>query len=149
MIRRPPRSTLFPYTTLFRSSCEQKPPPAVEEAPAQDVHADEAPERSQHEIASAGAPAALHPFASGQRRVPVGPGEEVRHVAVAAVEERPPEPPDAPVDPQGLVNIPLDEARPATPEEPDLPVGVEAAAAHPPSPKEVLPRQGVAPPAAP
>src|SRR3989454_8093530 len=23
MIRRPPRSTLFPYTTLFRSSCEQ------------------------------------------------------------------------------------------------------------------------------
>src|SRR2546422_1332817 len=24
MIRRPPRSTLFPYTTLFRSSTEQK-----------------------------------------------------------------------------------------------------------------------------
>src|SRR5574344_1889989 len=24
MIRRPPRSTLFPYTTLFRSLCEQK-----------------------------------------------------------------------------------------------------------------------------
>src|SRR5205814_7744591 len=23
MIRRPPRSTLFPYTTLFRSSCSQ------------------------------------------------------------------------------------------------------------------------------
>src|SRR5437870_7486906 len=23
MIRRPPRSTLFPYTTLFRSRCEQ------------------------------------------------------------------------------------------------------------------------------
>src|SRR2546427_932385 len=23
MIRRPPRSTLFPYTTLFRSQCEQ------------------------------------------------------------------------------------------------------------------------------
>src|SRR4051794_41569542 len=23
MIRRPPRSTLFPYTTLFRSECEQ------------------------------------------------------------------------------------------------------------------------------
>src|SRR5258708_15534327 len=26
MIRRPPRSTLFPYTTLFRST-EQRPPP--------------------------------------------------------------------------------------------------------------------------
>src|SRR2546430_9184083 len=24
MIRRPPRSTLFPYTTLFRSSCTQR-----------------------------------------------------------------------------------------------------------------------------
>src|SRR3712207_7055432 len=26
MIRRPPRSTLFPYTTLFRSSCTSRPP---------------------------------------------------------------------------------------------------------------------------
>src|SRR2546422_2717364 len=26
MIRRPPRSTLFPYTTLFRSSCRILPP---------------------------------------------------------------------------------------------------------------------------
>src|SRR2546430_12039720 len=25
MIRRPPRSTLFPYTTLFRSSCPRRP----------------------------------------------------------------------------------------------------------------------------
>src|SRR2546426_6875239 len=27
MIRRPPRSTLFPYTTLFRSELLDKPPP--------------------------------------------------------------------------------------------------------------------------
>src|SRR2546422_5417842 len=27
MIRRPPRSTLFPYTTLFRSRCVQRPSP--------------------------------------------------------------------------------------------------------------------------
>src|SRR6266480_5045949 len=26
MIRRPPRSTLFPYTTLFRSRCARRPP---------------------------------------------------------------------------------------------------------------------------
>src|SRR5260221_10788293 len=26
MIRRPPRSTLFPYTTLFRSNCAASPP---------------------------------------------------------------------------------------------------------------------------
>src|SRR5688572_31068167 len=32
MIRRPPRSTLFPYTTLFRSHCERRfRPPAPEE----------------------------------------------------------------------------------------------------------------------
>src|SRR4051812_49555593 len=33
MIRRPPRSTLFPYTTLFRSrpcaTCSRSPPPAA------------------------------------------------------------------------------------------------------------------------
>src|SRR2546425_11915292 len=28
MIRRPPRSTLFPYTTLFRSPCGRAPRPA-------------------------------------------------------------------------------------------------------------------------
>src|SRR2546425_7678906 len=28
MIRRPPRSTLFPYTTLFRSRCRGPPPAA-------------------------------------------------------------------------------------------------------------------------
>src|SRR2546426_8778902 len=27
MIRRPPRSTLFPYTTLFRSRCRRRPGP--------------------------------------------------------------------------------------------------------------------------
>src|SRR2546429_3762173 len=32
MIRRPPRSTLFPYTTLFRSVAERKP----DESPARD-----------------------------------------------------------------------------------------------------------------
>src|SRR5258708_29062021 len=38
MIRRPPRSTLFPYTTLFRSARSDRPPPAAsrrcEAAPA-------------------------------------------------------------------------------------------------------------------
>src|SRR6266498_4341487 len=32
MIRRPPRSTLFPYTTLFRSPAEQREPPPVDHA---------------------------------------------------------------------------------------------------------------------
>src|SRR3712207_6993450 len=30
MVRRPPRSTLFPYTTLFRSRCDHGGPPALE-----------------------------------------------------------------------------------------------------------------------
>src|SRR5438034_4263584 len=34
MIRRPPRSTLFPYTTLFRSSASDKPATPPEEKPA-------------------------------------------------------------------------------------------------------------------
>src|SRR3712207_9107359 len=43
MIRRPPRSTLFPYTTLFRS--DEAPQPPVREAPA---HVDaKAPERAR------------------------------------------------------------------------------------------------------
>src|SRR5258708_27755322 len=39
MIRRPPRSTLFPYTTLFRSrrgplpTCSESPPPALGSRP--------------------------------------------------------------------------------------------------------------------
>src|SRR5256885_6325518 len=32
MIRRPPRSTLFPYTTLFRSECSYARNPAVHKA---------------------------------------------------------------------------------------------------------------------
>src|SRR2546428_9661417 len=33
MIRRPPRSTLFPYTTLFRSHCESAPETAANPKP--------------------------------------------------------------------------------------------------------------------
>src|SRR3712207_7047408 len=41
MIRRPPRSTLFPYTTLFRSETDRLPHYAF---PAADVHVDAEPE---------------------------------------------------------------------------------------------------------
>src|SRR2546430_10138558 len=37
MIRRPPRSTLFPYTTLFRSSQQQAPVPIVQHKNARAV----------------------------------------------------------------------------------------------------------------
>src|SRR3712207_6897501 len=33
MIRRPPRSTLFPYTTLFRSNPSGRPPPVPRSSP--------------------------------------------------------------------------------------------------------------------
>src|SRR2546427_6102794 len=38
MIRRPPRSTLFPYTTLFRSPCPRNSPNSSEAIPAQVGH---------------------------------------------------------------------------------------------------------------
>src|SRR2546422_2706619 len=34
MIRRPPRSTLFPYTTLFRSCCSPRRSPPVSSSPS-------------------------------------------------------------------------------------------------------------------
>src|SRR2546430_9801390 len=43
MIRRPPRSTLFPYTTLFRSKDKkQKPDPALKGLPITELSPDEA-----------------------------------------------------------------------------------------------------------
>src|SRR5256712_14151795 len=40
MIRRPPRSTLFPYTTLFRSTRRDTPPPAGSGIPASQTFSD-------------------------------------------------------------------------------------------------------------
>src|SRR2546426_3358436 len=40
MIRRPPRSTLFPYTTLFRSLLEPEEPLAKAKGKGQDAHAE-------------------------------------------------------------------------------------------------------------
>src|SRR2546426_6748759 len=42
MIRRPPRSTLFPYTTLFRSEGQEAEGPVVRRARAHGPHRDEA-----------------------------------------------------------------------------------------------------------
>src|SRR3712207_7013600 len=39
MIRRPPRSTLFPYTTLFRSTYEPEPDPTLGDPDADDPDA--------------------------------------------------------------------------------------------------------------
>src|SRR2546430_8599568 len=45
MIRRPPRSTLFPYTTLFRSLCGDPPVgPAADDRPAHLFHREAVPE---------------------------------------------------------------------------------------------------------
>src|SRR2546430_1689680 len=52
MIRRPPRSTLFPYTTLFRSGCLRpaapalRPPPRAAAAPAPRTAAPPRPQSS-------------------------------------------------------------------------------------------------------
>src|SRR2546426_10867116 len=51
MIRRPPRSTLFPYTTLFRSDCALLPRRRLARGPPAGVHAD----RSGDVLSAAGA----------------------------------------------------------------------------------------------
>src|SRR3712207_7679875 len=58
MIRRPPRSTLFPYTTLFRSAVGRRLDLAV-------VHADEHAVPGHPDVA-------LHGVGADVRRVPVG-----------------------------------------------------------------------------
>src|SRR2546425_11688069 len=61
MIRRPPRSTLFPYTTLFRSQLlEKEAPPAVDEAIAAFAGDVERLKALEAEVA------ALDPQAAGQ-----------------------------------------------------------------------------------
>src|SRR2546430_11216099 len=46
MIRRPPRSTLFPYTTLFRSPCAPHGRRGVRPAPRQPRHEDRSEEHT-------------------------------------------------------------------------------------------------------
>src|SRR5437016_11773445 len=49
MIRRPPRSTLFPYTTLFRSLLERQEATKAVEAAILEHYAPEAPEGASEE----------------------------------------------------------------------------------------------------
>src|SRR2546430_16035953 len=53
MIRRPPRSTLFPYTTLFRSAAEQN-PRIDKRQPARPLPVRPAQDRAQRKSALAG-----------------------------------------------------------------------------------------------
>src|ERR1051325_2211389 len=64
MIRRPPRSTLFPYTTLFRSVADRQPAPAVRADPAPRPEDDRPGEPRAH--GTGAEPGALH----GRRRRP-------------------------------------------------------------------------------
>src|SRR5258707_14864706 len=59
MIRRPPRSTLFPYTTLFRSACEDK-------DGDRRLVAFVAPPRERNALAEAGMRFSLFYFAEGK-----------------------------------------------------------------------------------
>src|SRR3989442_15702695 len=62
MIRRPPRSTLFPYTTLFRSEEDTEGSPA---GTAHDVAEKEEPHPSARQVARAGLPDDGHLDLSG------------------------------------------------------------------------------------
>src|SRR5438876_4606416 len=59
MIRRPPRSTLFPYTTLFRSEPVPQPPAWAESVRAESVPAPPSPERSEEHTSELQSPVHL------------------------------------------------------------------------------------------
>src|SRR5439155_9294675 len=65
------------------------------------------------------------------------------HATVAPVDERRPEPPDGPVHLDRLVNGLVHEPAPTAPEEPELPVRIEAAVPDPAPPEDVPPRHPV------
>src|SRR5260221_8051403 len=52
MIRRPPRSTLFPYTTLFRSHCRHADRPVLVDRGGQGIHVDGRSEEHTSELQS-------------------------------------------------------------------------------------------------
>src|SRR2546430_12308248 len=60
MIRRPPRSTLFPYTTLFRSRQNESNPPAP-------LRADQAPAADRRGLTAKSAPPGTDPFLTARR----------------------------------------------------------------------------------
>src|SRR3712207_8351014 len=73
MIRRPPRSSLFPYTTLFRSGLVHEPHRDGEGAHAAHRHgAYHAPQRRVRDVARIG-PEALAAILSVHRRSPPAP----------------------------------------------------------------------------
>src|SRR2546427_8677018 len=89
MIRRPPRSTLFPYTTLFRSHERRRP---VEPAPAPAEAArrrrpahPEACERADAEVAPALGARLLPEGLVALDHAPAGPGERQAEQAGRAV----------------------------------------------------------------
>src|SRR6267143_7128463 len=99
MIRRPPRSTLFPYTTLFRSTLlaeerprpelARQPPPAPREESG-DRGAREHHEQRQQEAAARTAPRRLRALGGGRRRPSGGVGRALdgrRLLPVVAPEE--------------------------------------------------------------
>src|SRR5256886_16942503 len=77
MIRRPPRSTLFPYTTLFRSLDRFGPPPAEAEQLFDIVHLRVAARSLGVEKLEAGEGVALVTFAPG---TPLDPRRLVRAI---------------------------------------------------------------------
>src|SRR3989475_13149197 len=81
MIRRPPRSTLFPYTTLFRSRAR------VTEQPPEAPHARVAVARQEHESRALAEQQAAAPAVEGPHAVPRERPERVEAAHDEAAED--------------------------------------------------------------
>src|SRR2546428_13219882 len=95
MIRRPPRSTLFPYTTLFRSGQRMQP---VESLDDRNRHPSRRPRAVQDVLVRErlAVPDLRRNDPSGNRKVPLGPSNLLPfsfHPSFYLLRARPPTPP--------------------------------------------------------
>src|SRR2546425_13060254 len=91
MIRRPPRSTLFPYTTLFRSVRERGPGREVRHADRSEAVGPDAPP-AEHELRPGAQRGDEEAGVHVETHEPAAPREGERPVFVAVLEIRPVEP---------------------------------------------------------
>src|SRR5256885_2994110 len=111
MIRRPPRSTLFPYTTLFRSvpggqvrrRVEGRGGGGAQARPARRPRGFDRGEPADPERRAVGAPAPPHAH-GGDQRGPAPPNGRARPGGVEPPPDR--SPPTAPADPPALCRPP-------------------------------------------
>src|SRR5262249_49369101 len=133
------------HEDIVRVQCGQKKTfTPVEEPALRDVHRQEAAQRAQHELAGPRSSPAPHELSGRQRRITVGPVEEVRHALVASMEEWAAEAADVALPPPRFGPVAAAEVAGAAAEQSPLPVRIESAVADPLSQEDIATRHRIA-----